>query len=138
MAYALWERVERERVARHLTKTDLAALIGPPVTRATIDRLRTATRAPLARTVHQIADALDIPRDEAELLAGLFPQSRAESAASMHARVRREIDEDDSLTEQQRSMLLYQLDLFEAEHQARMNPPELRIVPQKGDASAAG
>lgn len=68
-ALPLWLRVERERVAKVWTKSKLARKSG--VARTTIDRLQANQRRPLPETVVALADALDIPRQEAFALAGL-------------------------------------------------------------------
>src|SRR5436309_12981544 len=129
VAYAFWERVERARVARQLSKTDLAELAG--VTRPTIERLRTASRAPMARNVHKIADALEIPRDEAERLAGLLPPERIES------RTLRELENDPAFSPRQRDLLRQTaLELLRSNRAGQ--EPDLRVVPPVGDAEQTG
>lgn len=71
VAYRFWWRMEAARTALEMSKTELAAVSGIP--RSTFDNLQTSTRPPQARIVHALADALSIPRDEADELAGLRP-----------------------------------------------------------------
>lgn len=73
VALRFWERVEKERVARGWSKARLAEEAG--LHRPTIDNLKSGVRAPYPRTVHPLADALDIDRREAEELAGLVAPS---------------------------------------------------------------
>lgn len=71
VAYDFWLRIERERVSRQWTKERLSKASG--VSRPTINNLARTGRPPLARVVHALADALEIDRSEAEVLAGLLP-----------------------------------------------------------------
>ncbi|MEV7011587.1 helix-turn-helix transcriptional regulator [Streptosporangium sp. NPDC051022] len=74
-ARALWERVERERIARGWTTVQLAKEAG--VDRKTHGRLKDSARSPLPETVHAFARTLNIPLEEAFILAGLDPAAAA-------------------------------------------------------------
>lgn len=68
VAYAFWERIEREQYAQGLTQREVVKRSGIPA--STINNLKDSTRPPQPRIVHAIADALGIDRDEAAQLAG--------------------------------------------------------------------
>lgn len=70
IAYALYERVERERALRGWSATRLHTETG--VSRSTIGKWATQTRPPLPATVNAVADALGIERAEALRLAGIL------------------------------------------------------------------
>lgn len=77
VAYDFWLRIERERVNRQWTKDKLSKVSG--VSRPTINNLQKMKRPPQARVVHALADALEIDREEAEVLAGVLPGERLPS-----------------------------------------------------------
>lgn len=78
-AHAFWRRLEEKRIALEWTKVRLSQETikythnGRPITRATIDRLRTGKHPPQPRVVHALADAVGLDRKEAHVLAGLIP-----------------------------------------------------------------
>lgn len=131
VAYALWRRVEDERVAQAMSKSRLAEAAGLP--RSTIDNLETSTRPPQPRIVHALADALGIPRGAAEELAGLRRAQRPGGATD--SRVRAAIEASDTYDERQKEVLLNLIDVLDEANRGR---PDLRVVPQTGDAGNAG
>lgn len=78
-AHAFWRRLEEKRIALEWTKVRLSQETikythnGRPITRATIDRLKTGKWPPQPRVVHALADAVGLDRKEAQELAGLIP-----------------------------------------------------------------
>jgi transcriptional regulator with XRE-family HTH domain len=134
VAYEFWVRVERARVARQMSKTELAELAG--VSRPTIDRMETTTRAPVARNVHRIADALGIPREEAEQLAGLVPPDRSDPVAE--SATLRALETDPTLSPEHRALLRETAIALMRSYGAEGQAPELRVVPPVGDAEQAG
>ncbi|XVU25775.1 helix-turn-helix domain-containing protein [Actinoplanes sp. CA-054009] len=123
VAYAFWQRVQNERLRQGLTALELAKRSG--VGRNTIDRLENGKRKPLVTTVHKLADALHIDRQEALRDAGLsIDHLVITDPAQDHVgidEVRRAILEASAYTEDQRRALLAQLDGFDLENQRK--PP---------------
>jgi hypothetical protein len=115
VAFRFWVRVERERNDQGMTKLGLwnamktRAGDGPTPARTTIDNLATSTRAPQPRIVRALADALGIPWQEAQELAGLVPP-----ATSPTVDVRDAIARSDLYTKQEKAALLGLIDVFDA------------------------
>ncbi|MEV4384363.1 helix-turn-helix transcriptional regulator [Micromonospora sp. NPDC049580] len=107
-AYNFWVRVKAEQAARGWTDSELFRQSG--VTRNTINGLKTRKRVEAA-TVNAIADALEIPRDEAHVLAGLVP-AEDEQPDREAADAREAILRDQIYTEEQRAAMLHLHDLF--------------------------
>jgi transcriptional regulator with XRE-family HTH domain len=119
VAYALWREVESRRISQGLTKAELAKQTG--LGRSTIDRLETGARAPLASTVHALADVLHIQRGEAETLAGLRP---AAPNPNEQPSVRDAILASSAYTDEQRQMLLSMVDTIERANGLAANSDE--------------
>lgn len=105
-AYDFWVRVKAEQASLGWSDSELFRRSG--VTRNTIAGLGTRKRVEAA-TINALADALDIPRDEAHKLAGLVPEDRPARAS----RVREAVLTDPIYTEDQRQAMLQLLDIFE-------------------------
>lgn len=107
-AFNFWARVKSEQATRGWTGSELFRQSG--VTRNTINGLKTRKRVE-ATTVNAIADALEIPRDEAHVLAGLVPpddeQPDTEAASAREAILR-----DPIYSDEQREAMLRLHDLF--------------------------
>src|SRR5262249_20728700 len=84
---------------RGWTKSKLSLTTG--ISRTTLDNLEGSRRAPMTNTVHTLADHLGIPRDEAEVLAGLRPESAATDPGVVAA-----IEASSVYNEEQKRMLL--------------------------------
>lgn len=120
VAYALWRRLEDERIRRGITKTELAELSGKP--RTTYNDLATNVRRPMPRIVHAYADALGIDREEAERLAGLRLPSpgvgvEAAGPASVMS-VRQAIESSPTFSPAQKRALINMVDVIEAGNRA--------------------
>lgn len=113
-AYNFWVRVKTEQAKRGWSDSELSRRTG--VSRNTIKGLRARSRQS-AETVNSVADALDIPRDEAYRLAGLIPsddQPAAEPAPESRVISAREaILLDPIYTPSQRRTMIELLDMFE-------------------------
>jgi transcriptional regulator with XRE-family HTH domain len=118
VAYDFWLQVERARVAREWSKSELAERAGIP--RKTIDNLEVSRRAPQVRIVNALADALEIDRDEAACLATLLPADAATVDPSED--VRGAIRRSTAYTEEQRAMLLSMVDLIETANRTTRHP----------------
>lgn len=70
-----WNRAERARTARGLSKSDVAK--GARIGRTTYDRLEWQESSALPRTIQKIALTLEIPLSEALRLAGFPVQEEA-------------------------------------------------------------
>lgn len=68
-----WQHLEDLRIKNDWNRTQLAERAG--VARTTIDKWKTARRAPLNTTVTEVADRLGIDREKALRLAGVVPRS---------------------------------------------------------------
>jgi transcriptional regulator with XRE-family HTH domain len=99
VAYPFWRRIEDKRLERGWTKTELADRSGLP--RSTYNDLQNTSRAPLPRIVHAYADAVGVPREEAEQLAGLRPRTAGHSVD-----VRDAIASDDVLTDSNKRTMI--------------------------------
>lgn len=122
-AYAFWLRVKTEQTTRGWTDSELYRRSG--VSRRTIRELETRTRTE-AGTVNALADALDIPRDEAHRLAGLLPADEQIAATDAPAEsspqvvsAREAILRDPIYSDQQRRAMLELLDIFEQANRSR-------------------
>ncbi|MGC4769240.1 helix-turn-helix domain-containing protein [Micromonospora sp. DT44] len=113
-AYAFWARVKAEQATRGWTDSELFRRSG--VTRNTINGLKTRERV-TASTVNDLADALEIPRDEAHKLAGLVPADDEPDGEAANAR--EAILRDPIYNDEQRAAMLQLHDLF-----ARANRPD--------------
>lgn len=113
-AYSLWLRIEDIRLERGWSGVAMAEHIGLP--RNTIGRLKTSTNKPSVVTVHTIADALDIPRREAEELAGLRLPAPVRSMSTEEA-----IMADPTFTKLQRELLLEQHRIFTQSNQVGLH-----------------
>jgi transcriptional regulator with XRE-family HTH domain len=114
VAYEFWERINRLLYERGLSQKWLVETAH--VSAMTINRLKTQTRPPKAETVHALADAMGIDRDEAGILAGRLTPPSVDAEVSVRdlvARSRRYTDEE-------RTGLLAHIDALEAAHRARM------------------
>lgn len=111
VAFPLWRRLEDERVGRNISKVELAALTGLP--RSTYNDLQKTSR-PKPHVVHLYADALGVPREEAERLAGLRSLPGGEQVS-----VRRAIEQSATFTPRQKAALLGLIDDMEAANRAR-------------------
>lgn len=90
VAYAFWLDLERLRLDRGWTQVELAERAKVP--RSTINRLKDSARPPYVKTVHKLADAVGLDRDEAVQLAGLKPAAEVQPAiADLRAELEREI-----------------------------------------------
>lgn len=107
MAYPFWVRVNARMVELGLLQTEFAERSGIPS--QTMNRLKTLRRKPRVGTVHALADAAGIPRDEAEQLAGLVPTPATGGSADVRAAVIASA----AYTEDQRVMLLQLIDLLD-------------------------
>ncbi|MBM0274102.1 helix-turn-helix domain-containing protein [Micromonospora tarensis] len=107
-AYNFWARVKSEQATRGWSDSELFRQSG--VTRNTINGLKTRKRVEAA-TVNAIADALDIPRDKAHVLAGLVP-SDDEQPDTEAADAREAILRDPIYNDEQRAAMLQLHDLF--------------------------
>ena len=106
VAYPFYREVEARRIQMGIGKRELAARTG--VARTTIAKLGSGSRPPTARTVHALAEAVDIEHAEAEMLAGLTPGGGIIRTASQHqsvANLRDAITYCSALSTEQRDML---------------------------------
>jgi transcriptional regulator with XRE-family HTH domain len=78
VAFPLYERVERERVLRGWSSTQMEDKTG--VARQTVGKWRTNPMTPQPGTVNAVADALGIDREEALRLAGILTSGIPEDA----------------------------------------------------------
>lgn len=109
-AYAFWVRVRTEQAERGWSDSELYRRSG--VSRNTIKGLKTRTRTE-ADTVNKLADALEIPRDEAYRLAGLLPSDDpAPSIDTVAVDARLAILNERIYSEEQREAMLRLHDLF--------------------------
>lgn len=106
VAYPFWERLEQARTSNEWTWDELAERSG--VARSTINNLATGDRGPQARTVHALADAIGLDRDEAKWLAG-FPG--AKPPAGQPTDVRAAIAADPYLDDATKTALLHMVDV---------------------------
>lgn len=79
-ARPLWERIEKIRIQRGLTWVQVSRMSG--VNRQTITNWKTQPRPPQPQTVAEVADALEIDREEALQLAGIGLAVRHEAPAT--------------------------------------------------------
>lgn len=115
VAYGLWERIDRILYERRMTQKELVERSG--VSAMTINRLKTQTRTPNAKTVHALADALGIDRDEAGVLAGRLRPTGAPGIS-----VRDAIELSDTFSQAQKRALLETVDAMEAANRAGQRP----------------
>lgn len=107
VARPFWERVVARMVELDMTQREVVERSGVAAT--TINGWRTGSRKPSARPIHLVADVLDIPRSEADRLAGLVPPARTGTSDD----VRTAIMASAVYTDEQRDMLLKMVDLIE-------------------------
>jgi transcriptional regulator with XRE-family HTH domain len=109
-AYAFWLRVKTKQAERGWSDSELYRRSG--VSRNTIKGLKNRTRTE-ADTVNNLADALDIPRDEAYRLAGLLPSDEpAPQIDTVAVDARLAILHEPIYTEEQRQAMLTLHDFF--------------------------
>lgn len=112
VAYKLWERIDREMYERKLTQKWLVERSG--VSAMTINRLRTQRNLPKAETVHALAEALGIDRDEAGVLAGrLRPQGDEQIS------VRDAVLRSDAYSDAEKRTILGVIDALDAANRAQ-------------------
>lgn len=113
VAYAFWEEVTREAGKKGLNTSDLARITG--LRRQTIDNLKTTTRPPQPRIINALADAVDIERDRAHILAGRLPPDVNETDTDVRGAIQQSL----AYTEAQKQMLLEMMDALDAANAAQ-------------------
>lgn len=105
-----WQHLEDLRIRNDWNRTQLAERAG--VARTTIDKWKTARRAPLNTTVTEVADRLGIDREEALRLAGVLPRPSAgqdpadeSSTADYLDRLYRKVRDDPDRREELQALL---------------------------------
>lgn len=120
-AYDFWLRVKAEQANRGWTDSDLHRRSG--VSRNTINGLKIRKRVE-AGTVNALADALDIPREQAHQWSGLVPVDEQASHGERIVSVREAIKHDTLYTEEQRRVMLQLVDMFAAANRSRTQQDE--------------
>lgn len=128
VAVRFWKRIKQRTGELGLTQTQVVAASG--IAASTINNLKYATRPPLARVVLALADAVQLDRGEALVLAGVVsgePDGTADD-------VRAAIANSASYGEQQKEMLLQMVDLFDQANGASPRQMPTRADPQRRPA----
>jgi len=108
VAWPLWARIKKVIADKGWNSLELQERTG--IARQTVGNLEVSTRAPQARIVNQIADALGIDRYEAHQLAGLVPDEGIT--------VRAAIESSTLFSDTQKQALLAKIADFETENRA--------------------
>ena len=105
VAAAFWRRVIRETNARGMTQQELVERSGIP--HSTLNRLRTVTQPPLARTIIKLCQILDIDEEEGMVLSGRV------SYPARQDDLRRQIEESAMISEGLRIAMLAMYDAYQ-------------------------
>lgn len=113
-AYAFWAMCETVRQQKQISKLELCERA--EISRTTYDKLPTRIRPLMIDTVHALADALGLDREEARRVAGLTP---AKPRVTGSDEVRDAVLASTTFTDEQKDVLLRMMDVMDAANMVR-------------------